>query len=296
MFHAHTEPLLFRLQGWKLAHCDTREVCFRPRLLSRVAASAVLALVLAGGYAYIAHESGRFDPSRPSTQTALGVLIGVALLPALSCLWSRIRLRHDLRGNLELFSWILVPRTRSLPLNSYAKLQFGAEEQRHKPRRSPVEVIRWRWVVVLAAKQDENGMCRVRPLMFHLRDQKDRPREGGRPPEIVGALAEWLRTQGGFPAEGPRIRPMEGGRMGGWTLSSGTGPVSMGHTERTYHSLEEMPPELRQRVEGMMAQGAGVHREQRFICRGNDGIEREYASLDEMPPEVRAFFERHYRN
>ncbi len=69
----------------------------------------------------------------------------------------------------------------------------------------------------------------------------------------------------------------------------------------TYHSLDEMPPEERRRVEGMMGErgvranagglpASSAHHSITF--RDREGNVHKHNSAEEMPPEVRAIYER----
>lgn len=64
--------------------------------------------------------------------------------------------------------------------------------------------------------------------------------------------------------------------------------------KHTAKSLDELPPEVRQRIEEAM--GARLHEGgppvSRFTFRGPSGEQLSYNSLEEMPPEIRRFFER----
>jgi len=64
--------------------------------------------------------------------------------------------------------------------------------------------------------------------------------------------------------------------------------------ERVYHSLDDVPPEYREKLEQCRSSiGEGdISRNSRqtFILKGLDGKRHEYESLEEMPPEIRRFF------
>ena len=60
---------------------------------------------------------------------------------------------------------------------------------------------------------------------------------------------------------------------------------------KTYHSLEEMPPDLRSSVQSMQAETVSTTVKEIYKFREADGQEKTYHSLDEMPPHVRAIIE-----
>ncbi len=61
--------------------------------------------------------------------------------------------------------------------------------------------------------------------------------------------------------------------------------------DKVYHSMDEVPQELRDKIEQARAAGKVVTR-QKFVFRDASGQERTYHSLEEMPLEVRAIFEK----
>jgi len=60
------------------------------------------------------------------------------------------------------------------------------------------------------------------------------------------------------------------------------------HTAR---SLEELPPEVRERIRQMQADPSAAGAHSTYTYRGPDGRTQTFSSLDEMPPDVRAAFE-----
>lgn len=62
--------------------------------------------------------------------------------------------------------------------------------------------------------------------------------------------------------------------------------------KRVYHSLDEVPPEIRERIEELRAEGGGGQTQQTITFRDATGGEQTYHSVDEMPPDVRAIYER----
>ena len=57
---------------------------------------------------------------------------------------------------------------------------------------------------------------------------------------------------------------------------------------RVYHSLEEVPPEMRAKIEEFLTREAGGQASQTIKVRDLSGREQTYHSLEELPPEMRA--------
>lgn len=62
--------------------------------------------------------------------------------------------------------------------------------------------------------------------------------------------------------------------------------------ERVYQSLDEVPPEIRARIEALRSGEGQVQARQTFTFRDESGNERTYHSVEEMPPDVRAIYGR----
>ncbi len=62
--------------------------------------------------------------------------------------------------------------------------------------------------------------------------------------------------------------------------------------ERVYDSLDDVPPEIRERIEALRAAGGPGTTQQTFTFKDASGQERTYHSVEEMPPDVRAIYER----
>jgi len=138
-----------------------------------------------------------------------GMLALVGILAPLSTIWSRVVINHDLRGNLSVFVWHILPRTYTYDLRDFGGIQYGAEEIVHRGKYQMVTDRYWRWYVrLMPAAPPGSGPGHPLDLTsislsFHPFRQKDRPSATGRPPQPVTALIAWLRQQGNFPATGP---------------------------------------------------------------------------------------------
>jgi hypothetical protein len=68
--------------------------------------------------------------------------------------------------------------------------------------------------------------------------------------------------------------------------------TNTGGERHEYHSLEELPPELRTTVQDALSGAASGKALKTYKLRDVLGNERTYHSLEEMPPEMRALIER----
>ncbi len=75
--------------------------------------------------------------------------------------------------------------------------------------------------------------------------------------------------------------------------------VNAAGQRQVYHSLEDVPPELRPKIEEALraaASGTGPGTKVRITVKDASGQERTYDSADDMPPEIRAIYERARQN
>ncbi len=97
-----------------------------------------------------------------------------------------------------------------------------------------------------------------------------------------------VRLESGGPGlDGMRVETKVIRKTEGVELTDGT----TGETQ-VYHSLDEVPPEIRARIEALRASGEGVQGQQTITFKNASGREQTYHSVDEMPPDVRAIYER----
>jgi hypothetical protein len=88
-----------------------------------------------------------------------------------------------------------------------------------------------------------------------------------------------------------------------WTISTGKTITLTKKVERVvyvdpatgqrqvFNSLDEVPADIRAKIEEARRQGTVTSEQALFRFRGADGQEHTYRSLEEMPPDVRAFYE-----
>lgn len=96
------------------------------------------------------------------------------------------------------------------------------------------------------------------------------------------------------------LRALGGGSAGERTQPTRP-PAALSRTTRReeYHTLEEMPPELRAKLAPLLEAGLQgdysmemVNGRAVYVFRDSDGQTHRYTSLDEMPPQVRLVFDR----
>lgn len=61
---------------------------------------------------------------------------------------------------------------------------------------------------------------------------------------------------------------------------------------KVYHSLEEVPPEIRAKIEAARASSQPTQITNQITIRDESGQERTFQSIDEMPQHMRAIYER----
>lgn len=225
--------------------------------------------------------------------TALLALLGL-YMPT-SCLWRRIVIEVDPARNLSVLRWRLVPRTRRWPLGQFSRAEVLAQEV---PAGGGRRSGGFRWRVGLI---DQDGGW---ALEFCPDQNRVPPRQGEMSARTTAFCAALSRITG-LPCEPPKVIRMSSDLAGGLRHVV-HGPII---TSKTYGSLEEMPPELREMVErarlapgeeSRVVLGATARRTfgrgasgttNQFRIEDQEGNVRTYDSLDEMPPEDRASFE-----
>ena len=68
---------------------------------------------------------------------------------------------------------------------------------------------------------------------------------------------------------------------------------------QVYHSLDEVPPEFRSKIEEAMHSGqreVGTSKTSKITVRNASGREQTYDSVEDMPPDLRAIYDRIQRD
>lgn len=223
-----------------------------------------------------------------------GVFAAMGVLAPLGLLWERFQIRGDGFGGLAIRRRGLLGFSRSQHYGRGSFQEAGIRVREHieRPHRMGAQQAGWLWEVLLFGGQ---------PLVLCIAQTPHRPLESGRPPSDVQALAEALAHFSGCP-----LRP-------GFAMAEAEirqfGPIQTGirYHERSApalvretFSLDDVPEDLRRRLEENLAQGGpGVIRSRLqtrieplpggagFRCTFPDGREERYHSVEALPPELR---------
>jgi hypothetical protein len=286
-FGAAPETQEHKLTAWKMTARDGHTLSFRPPMSFRLIASLALFLFLCLPIAYATKEMWR-----PATLALLALLALLTWLPFLSSLWGRVQLRHDGNGVLTLHTWRLIPRTARFPLADYVSIQFGAEERIHRPAHSSRDIHCWRWVV-RAAVDLQNTKLHAAPLAFFLEENRERPPEQEAIPQNVTTMVGWLAQQTGMKPSGPRFLQVQSRRRDKEEISEHIKPAQIIDAQTRYESLDEMPEDLREHMEGFIEERhnlSGV--DQHYVYRDEHGKEHIFDAIEDMPTEMRLYFKR----
>jgi len=229
----------------------------------------------------------------------------LAAAPLLACLWNRVSIERDIRNNLIVNSWTLIPRTRVWPVQAFGSIAVMVQEvilHSRGLRRAGG----WRWRVRLAGRADtasqESTTEPAAPVPWGVEFWMDhhwrRPTQLERIPERAAHLVGWLHHATGLPVEQPLL--LEHG------MPHPTGERMTYEDVRTrpaqrqrFESIQDIPPAYREKVKRMLAEArksgqlsAGGSVSHNITIRDAQGHEEIYHSVEEMPPDVRARYER----
>ena len=235
------------------------------------------------------------------------VLAICGLLPPMSCLWSRVTIGKTIAGELRVFSLGILPRTRIWGQDYFERLRTYAMERYWFGRHGALTKHAWDWYVQLAPP----GLAHMPVTMtiawtgageelspqFLVHRQKPQPGTKDRAPEPVREFVKAMRALTGLPADRPEIvearlkRGLLGTRV---TRSMPVASVELpaSHHSQTYASLDEMPPEVREKFRELLESGKMTGREDgsvEVVSRRtfSIGTPIDPADLDKLPPEVR---------
>ena len=309
-----SRPQVYRIENWYTAARNPHGITFRPSLktlLSRFVVTTIAAITigLVAGIREVADElgalSGTSDAVLPGMNTGFWILSGIVaaigILSPVSTLWQKMTLSRTPRGGLETREQRLLGSTREWPLEMFRNIAVIVQEHMVSFRGAPCG---WGylWRVGLV---DQHGYWCVELQIDRTKIAPLQDRMSERTRECVEALQQITGLHFG----GTPIIIEHGGTPRAMNGLSDTMPRTTHLTERrgnitehvttsteshTYQSLEEMPPEVRARVEGVMAQGrssgAWTSVSEQITVTDENGT-RTYTSVEEMPPDVRAQYE-----
>ncbi len=243
-----------------------------------------------------------------------GAIILFGMWPPIACVWARVTIEKDLRHEICVRSRGIFLRKRRWPQDHFDRITTWTMERYWFGRHSAVVGHAWDWIVQLSppglpsmpyvadAAIASGG---VGP-QFLIARQKHRPHENERAPESVRIFVKALRALTDFPADPPQtvevrlsrsmFRPRQI-RRAEHTVDI---PVSTKTHTRTFNSIDEIPPELRERFAEMLRTGnvtrhadgtleATTRKVVRSETFSGDEID---ANLDRLPPEIREQIER----
>jgi hypothetical protein len=306
----------YQLEDWYIAARDPQSITFRPSLktlLGRLAITLVAAIVV-GVLAALKDtltslgalpEGG--DAIATVIDAGIWLLMGfaglVGILSPLSTLWQKLTVSRGVRGTLRIKASRILGSTREWPLEALRTIGVIVQERVVRPARGPQQHLGYLWRVGVVG--NDGQWC----VDLHIDREKSTPLEG-RLSDRTRQCVEALQQITGLPYSGspvliedgfePRVMDKPPDIMPGATQiteRSGniTRHVSTSTSSKTYHSLDEMPPDMRARVEAMMAQGRNSDVEsfvsEQITITDEHGNTRTYKSVEEMPPDVRARYE-----
>ncbi len=220
-----------------------------------------------------------------------GFLAAVGALALLSCLWNRLTITANARGELAFSSVFFWPRTGYVPLAALQGIQIFAVERFGKKRPLSPPDHHWEWIVKIAAAKG------CPSPQFHVLRERSQPQMHGMGPTPVQALVQALHRLTGLPVRPPElISARRVGRRGvEYDKSLGgisTTPVS--HERHEFSRGETIPDELKARIASMTGNrieslpgGGNRTVTQEITVTDDNGQSVTYGSIDELPAEVR---------
>ncbi|MCU0960652.1 MAG: hypothetical protein MUF48_11160 [Pirellulaceae bacterium] len=243
-------------------------------------------------------------------------LFGLALFAPLSCLWGRTVVENNAAGQLAVFSLVYWPRRRTWPPDHLGSLRVWAMERYWFYRRRMTGHA-WEWYVQLTPRGGVSmpfgpGIAAqgiTESPEFLICRQASAPHQDDPLPEPVREFASAVAHLTGLTVEPFRLVAAEVHRRR-WgyprVVSKTThqvtfsGPGARTSSTQTYASLQDMPPELRQRVAEMLQSGQVTRKPDGTLEIVSEQVTRSEtlegadldAHLDALPPEVRDMLRR----
>lgn len=224
-------------------------------------------------------------------QPLLGVLATVGIMAVLSCLWNRLSVARNARGELEIFSFFLWPRTGYVSLAALHGIQIFAVERLGKKRPMSPPDHHWEWIVKLVSTDGSPAP------QFHILRERRPPGMRGMGPAPVRELAQALHLMTDLPVSPPELINAQraGGRGVVYDRSLNDLKVTPVRQETwNFSRNEEIPSEIRAQISGMTGNRTevlpgGVTRSMRqeIVVTDEQGRSISYNSIDELPDDVR---------
>ncbi|MHB8897860.1 MAG: hypothetical protein ACYC6Y_03835 [Thermoguttaceae bacterium] len=214
-----------------------------------------------------------------------GLLGALGLLVPLSVLWQRARIERGPDGELVISELRYWPRTIRIPPGTITSMPVALTEERVRTRHVR-RTVGWRWRVLLVSPTGKEE--------FWIDQDAAEPPDTAMPRRVRQFVAA-LEAMTGVESMPPQRSAWAGNRRSvslGRRFHTTSEPAVV---RQTFRSLDEVPPELRGKVDAMIqeaeARNVSVIKQQTFKIRDSQGREQTYHSLEEMPPDVRATFE-----
>lgn len=198
-----------------------------------------------------------------------GVLVALGVLPPVACAWARVAIEKSVRGEIGVRSRGVLPRARQWPGDHFDRIVTWTMERYWFGRHRAVVGHAWEWIVQLSPRGmpsmpyvgDAAIASEEMGPQFLLDRQKHRPLETERAPETVRAFVKALRALTDLPATPPQT--VEVRLLRGWfrprqvrrAEHSIEIPSSKQTHTQTFNSIDEIPPELRERFAEMLRSG-----------------------------------------
>jgi len=260
----------------------------------------------------------RDERLRRSIVLGINFLAGAIILfgawPPIACVWARVKIEKDVRGEICVRSRSILLRKRRWPDGYFDRIATWTMERYWFGRHRAIVGHAWEWIVQLSPRGlpsmpyvGDAAIARegMGP-QFLIARQKYRPLENERAPETVRAFVKALRALTDLPASPPQT--VEVRLAHGWLRSKqirrAEHPLTYNEpviTERReFRSIDEIPPELRARMAEMLQSGNVTRHADGTIEASTNHIASSRtlrgdeidANWDQLPSEVRDQIER----
>lgn len=263
-------------------------------------------------------ERERFEKIRMGmlggVDALFAVLVVLGLLPPLTCLWARVAIHTNSRGELTISRVSLWPRRRHWPQGHFAGIATWAMERYRFSPHGGIQKHAREWIVQLSPAGLPsmpfvgNGVFAAEEMspLFLVYRQKRQPAPKERAPEPVREFVKILRGLSNLPAHPPKV--VEGRLTRGflrlrimpsapYTVTE-TLPISS--ETHTYASFEEIPREVREKMIEMLRTGDVTRHPDGTIEAVSQNIEctktlkgdEIETNWHEIPPQMREEIER----
>jgi len=220
-----------------------------------------------------AAERERFEKIRMGmlggVDALFAMLLVLGLLPPLTCLWARVAIHTNSRGELTISRVSLWPRRRHWPQGHFVGIATWAIERYWSSPHGGIHKHAWEWIVQLSPAGlpsmpfAGDGVFATEEMspQFLVYRQKRQPGPKERAPEPVREFVKILRGLSHLPAHPPKV--VEGRLTRGFlrprTMRRATYTVTEtlpnSSEMHTYASIEEIPREVREKMIEMLRTG-----------------------------------------